>query len=233
MKCLVVDDEPIAMKGVANYVEQTPFLTLLETAQNAFEAVRFLEENQVDLIFLDINMPQLTGIDFLRTLDNPPMVIFVTANPNHALEGFELNVVDYLLKPLGYPKFFKAAKKAHELFLLRQKPTKTEQDSFFVKVNKELVKIKLDEILYVESLKDYVLIKTHNKDYIVYLTLTKVLENLPDSAFVQVHKSFIVSVDKIHKISGNQLVIKEKKIPIGRAYKAKAIAHITQNTLQK
>lgn len=231
MNCIVVDDEPIALEGIASYVDKTPFLNLIGKAKNAFEALELLENQSVDLMFLDINMPRLSGIDLIKTLEKPPMVILATANPNHALEGFELNVVDYLLKPIGYTKFLKSSKKAHDLYNLKQKNTDSQTEYFFVKVNKELVKIQLKEILYVEGLKDYILIKTNQKEYIVYLTMSKVLENLPSSAFVQVHKSFIVQIEKVQKIIGNQVIVADKTIPIGRTYKPQALKQITKNNI--
>lgn len=233
MNCLVVDDEPIALEGMAEYVKQTPFLNLVATAENALEAILFLSKNPVDLIFLDINMPELTGVDMLKSLAKPPMVIFATANPNYALEGYELNVVDYLLKPISYPKFLKASQKAYKLYQLQQNLSDKTDEPLFVKVNKELIKIKPSDIEYIEGLKDYITIKVTDNEYITYLTLSKILESLPNNQFLQVHKSFIVNTNCVEKIIGNQLLIGKKTIPIGRTHKQKVVSAILEGKVIK
>lgn len=234
MKCLVVDDEPIALEGMVNYVNKTPFLELVGTAKNALEAIEFLSNNTVDLLFLDINMPELTGVDMLKSLSKSPMVIFATANPNFALQGFELDAIDYLLKPISYPKFLKASQKANKLFVSSIKDEHKQIDStIFLKVNKELVKVTTNSIKYIEGLKDYILVKVEGKEYITYLSLSKILESLPAKDFMQVHKSYIVNVNCIEKVVGNQLIISGKSVPIGRTHKQKVLATILTDKVVK
>lgn len=232
MNCLVVDDEPIALEGIADYVRQTSFLNLVGTAKNGLEAMTFLNENSVDLIFLDINMPELSGVDMLKSLSKPPMVIFATANPNHALEGYELDVIDYLLKPISYSKFLKASEKAFNLFQLVNNQT-SEEEFIFLKVNKELIKVEVNDIQYIEGLKDYILVKLADNEYVTYLSLSKILENLPLDKFLQVHKSYIVNINNVEKLIGNKLIISEKEIPIGRTHKQKVLNTILQDKIIK
>lgn len=233
MNCIVIDDEPIALAGMADYVNQTPFLKLVGSCESAFEAMEMLNKHSVDLLFLDINMPKLTGIEFLKTLRNQPYVIFATANPNHALEGFELDAIDYLLKPIRYSKFLKASQKAYELFQLRNSTQTNEEQSIFIKVDKDLVKIMLNDILYIEGLKDYISVKTKEAQYITYLSLGKMLDSLPSKHFLQVHKSYIVNINAIEKLYGNLLYIDGQSIPIGRTHKEKVLAKIVGDKIVK
>ncbi len=220
MNCIIVDDEPIALDGIAEYVHETPFLKLLGKCNNAYEAIQLISEKPVDLIFLDINMPKLNGVDMVNSLQQPPMIIFVTAYPNYALKGFELNAVDYILKPISYEKFLKASQKAYNFFILEQTKSLTEKKDFiYVKVDKRLVKIMIADILFIQGMKDYILIHTTIQKYITYLSLNKIIKALPEADFLQIHKSFIISTNAIDVIEGNKIEIGKNLIPIGRVYK--------------
>ncbi|NPD83519.1 response regulator transcription factor [Lentimicrobium sp. L6] len=234
MKCIVVDDEPIALAGMADFVERTPFLSLVSACKNAMEALQVISEGQVELVFLDINMPQLTGVDMLESIENPPMIIFTTAYPDYALKGFELNAIDYILKPISYAKFLKASQKAYKAFCLSQKSEELNEDDFiYIKVDKRLLKVKIAEILYIESLKDYISIHTAKQNYITYLSLNKMVETLPSKSFAQVHKSYIINIHAVDAIDGNVLEVNKKAIPLGRAYKENVLVKILNNRLLK
>jgi len=234
MNCIVVDDEPIALSGMSDFVRKTPFLKLIASCKNALEAVQAITENQVDLIFLDINMPMLSGLEMIQTIDRPPMVIFATAYPDYALKGFELNAVDYLLKPISYSKFLKASQKAYKTFHLTQQPESPNNEEYiYIKVDKKLIKVKINDITYIEALKDYIQIHTKEHSYITYLSLNKIIEHLPDSNFAQVHKSYIIATDAVEAIDGSFLEIGKKAIPIGRAFKEKVFLKIINNKLLK
>ncbi len=222
IKCLVVDDEPVARKGMAGYVEQTPFLSLVDSCKSAIEANEVLHKKEVDLLFLDIQMPDLTGTEFVRSLENPPAVIFTTAYRDYAIEGFELNALDYLVKPISFQRFLKAANKAKSFFEMQRqpatpKPTNTGQDYFFIKSDGQFIKIKLDDVLFFESEKDYVFIYTVQKRYLTLLSLKQLEKELPPERFLRVHRSFLVSLEKVELVDGNQLVIKDKRIPVSRS----------------
>lgn len=220
--CLVIDDEPVARKGIARYVEQTPFLSLSGTCKGAIEANEFLRRQKVDLLFLDIQMPDLTGTDFLRSLDHPPVAIFTTAYREYAIEGFELNALDYLVKPISFQRFLKAANKAQAHFDLLRRPANTEKpqaasDHFFIKSDGQFIKIMLDDVLYFESEKDYVFIHTPQKRYMALLSLKQLEVELPPERFVRVHRSFLVQLDKVEMIDNHKLVIGGAHIPVSRS----------------
>ena len=224
ISCLVVDDEPVARKGMAGYVEQTPFLSLSGACKSALEANDFLRRQPVDLLFLDIQMPDLTGTEFLRSLEHPPAVIFTTAYREYAIEGFELNALDYLVKPISFQRFLKAANKALSHFeMLRQTPLpqppapSTGIDHFFIKSDGQYIKIKLEDVLYFESEKDYMFIYTEQKRYLTLLSLKQLERELPPDRFLRVHRSYVVSLGKVDSVDGNELVIKGKRIPVSRS----------------
>ena len=204
-----------------------PSLNLIAKCSNAIEANEALRNNQIDLMFLDIQMPQITGVEFLKTLQHPPMVIFTTAYSNYAIEGFELNAIDYLLKPISMDRFIKAVNKASELFDLNKKEiaevSAGGDDFFFVKSDKKLVKVKYNEILYVEGLKDYVIIRMEHGRVITLQTMKSLEEKLPLQEFKRIHRSYIVGLSKINDIDGNVVEIMEKgvskHIPIGKNYR--------------
>ncbi|MBI5914805.1 MAG: response regulator transcription factor [Bacteroidetes bacterium] len=222
LKCLVVDDEPVARKGIAGYVAQTPFLSLEGTCKSALEANEVLHREKIDLLFLDIQMPDITGIDFLRSLENPPATIFTTAYRDYAIEGFELNALDYLVKPISFQRFLKAANKAQSFFEMQRQPAPKPAEVvgpeyFFIKSDGQFIRIKLADVLYFESEKDYVFIYTEQKRYLTLLSLKQLEKELPSERFLRVHRSFLVSLDKVDLVDGSNLVIKNKRIPVSRS----------------
>lgn len=217
IKCIVVDDEPLAVSLLGSYVEKIPFFELVFSTENPIEALEYIRKNEADLIFLDIQMSELTGINFMKIVGDKMKYILTTAYAEYALEGYEHNVIDYLLKPITFDRFQKSALKAQERF-----PTnETSANSyFFVKSSGQQHKINFDEILYVESIKDYVNIKTDNQEYIVLDTLKSLENQLPEN-FARVHKSFILNLDKIEKIDVRNVFLNSgKEIPIGETYKS-------------
>ncbi len=236
LRCIAVDDEPLALELLEDNIRQVPFLELVASSQNAFEAMDILHEQNADLIFLDIQMPGITGVQFLKSLQGPsssPMVIFITAYEQYALEGFELDVVDYLLKPVSFERFLKAANKAFELFKLRQQTPASELLSthFFVNANYALVKIRYDEINYIEGLKDYVKIYLTSARHpvITRMTLKGIEQKLPSHEFMRVHKSYIVSLDKIQSVRNLKIHIGEAIIPVGEQYVEEFMKSIGEN----
>lgn len=222
IKTLIVDDEPLALQVLENYIEQLPEVKLVAKCENAIEANDILNKEEVDLICLDIQMPQISGVEFLKSLKNPPMVIFTTAFSNYAIEGYDLDVVDYLLKPISFDRFMKAINKVTERMNKNHDST-TEDDYFYVKADKKLIKVKYDDIIYVEGLKDYVILRNENSRVITLQTMKSLEEKLPSNMFKRVHRSYIVNIDKINSIMGNMIEVinkgNEKMIPIGKNYK--------------
>lgn len=221
MTCIIIDDEPLGRKGLKEYIHEIDFLQIAGEFDNPLKASDLLLGGSIDLIFLDIQMPKITGLEFIKTLSNPPKFIFTTAYPQHALEGFELNAVDYLLKPFSFERFLKAVNKAkmHVEPMKQNSRIEKEPDHFFIKADSKLVKIKYDDILFVEALQNYVSIYTNEKKYISYLTFKSVEESLPAEQFLKIHKSFIVSISKIESIEGNEIKIGQHSLPISRAAK--------------
>ncbi len=221
ISCLVVDDEPVARKGIAGYVEQTPFLRLEGTCKGALEANDFLRNGTVDLLFLDIQMPDIIGTDFIRSIENPPAVIFTTAYREYAIDGFELNALDYLVKPISFQRFLKSANKALSHFEMLRRPdaipSPIDIDHFFIKSDGRFIKIKLDDVLFFESEKDYVFIHTSQKRYMALMSLKQLEKELPEERFLRVHRSYVVSLDKVELMDGNQLIIKDKQVPVSRS----------------
>lgn len=235
MRCLVVDDEPLAHKIISNYCDNLSFLEIVKKCHSAFEAINYLNENEVDLIFLDINMPKLKGLDFLRTLKKPPLIIITTAYQEYAMEGYELSILDYLLKPFSFERFLKAVNKAVDQNKLLQasiKPTKNtqelintstdtiEQKSIFIKGDKKIHQVKLNTILYLESIGSYVKIHLENEMIITLDRLTNFENTLPKNLFLRIHRSYIIAINKINTIEGNRIKINEIEIPIGQTYKS-------------
>jgi DNA-binding LytR/AlgR family response regulator len=226
LNCIAVDDETLALDLIEDNIQKVPFLNLVKRCKNPFEAIEILQKEDIDLIFLDIQMPGITGVQFLQSLTNSPMVIFVTAYQQYALEGFNLNVIDYLLKPLDFERFLKAVNKASELHNLKHKSlgnegvTESKTSTIFVNADYSLVKIKTDEITFVEGLKDYVKIhlNTTNKPIVTRMTMKSVEEKLSSTEFFRVHKSFIVSLDKIESIRNLKIKIGNAQIPVSESY---------------
>jgi DNA-binding LytR/AlgR family response regulator len=229
INCILIDDEPLARTGLKEYIADIDFLHLLGDFDHPLGATELIGSGVVDLIFLDIQMPKITGLEFFKTLKNPPAVIFTTAYPEYALEGFEVNALDYLVKPVSFDRFFKAALKAKEILVGRNefgKPVAKPMEAsgttatyFFIKADNKLVKILLDDILFVEALQNYVTIYTSAHKYISYLTIKSVEDYLPADRFIKVHKSFVVSAEKIESIEGNEIRIGPHRIPISRSLK--------------
>lgn len=236
LNCIIVDDEPLAQDIIESYLESEPDIALIRKCQNALEAREALKNLSVDLLFLDIQMPEISGIEFLRSLKSPPMVIFTTAHPNYAVEGFNLDAVDYLMKPISLDRFKKAVKKARELYQMKHQPVSfslpaEEDDHFFVKADQKLVKLRYDDIHYVEALADYVKIHTNEKRIITLQTMKKMEERLPRDRFIRVHRSFIVRIGEIKSISGNKIELGEQQIPIGKNYKSSLYEYLYANNI--
>lgn len=223
INCIIIDDEPLARKGLKEYIRDVDFLGLTGEFDNPLNATELLRKGETDLLFLDILMPKITGLDFLKTLKQPPPVIFTTAFPEYALDGYELNALDYLVKPISFDRFLKAAMKAKEYYEVRQKfnseTTGKSADYFFIKADNKLVKIMLKEVLFVEALQNYVTIHTTEKKYVTYLTFKSVEEYLPSDRFIKTHKSFIIAAEKVDSIEGNNIRIETHHIPISRNLK--------------
>lgn len=228
IKCLIIDDEPPAREIIRRYVEQVPMLQFVGECGNAIEAFTFLQQHEVDLMFLDIRMPQLSGTDFLKALKHPPKVIFTTAHAEYALEGFELDVIDYLLKPIPFERFLKAVNKAFQLnhhykTTTADPETAKEQkknESFvYFRADRKMVKVMLQDLLYVESMKDYVKVVTTGGIIITKQSISSVEAMLPEKEFVRTHRSFIVSLCKIKSFTAELIEIERAEIPVGKLYR--------------
>jgi two-component system, LytTR family, response regulator len=220
LKCIVIDDEPLARKVLHEYVSLTEDLELIGVAENAAKGKLLLEQSYVDIIFLNIEMPYLNGLEFLKTIERKPMIIFTTAFQKYALEGFELDIVDFLLKPIPFGRFRKAIQKAKEFHSYKTSIEIQRDDYFFIKVGYKFEKIFFDDILYAEAMNNYVTLYTTNNRLLCYITFKIIESELPVDKFIKTHKSFIVSVSHIEGIEGNQIKINEVFIPVSRTYKA-------------
>jgi DNA-binding LytR/AlgR family response regulator len=225
ISCVITDDEPLARKGLRGYVDKTDFLELRGVFEDAFQLSEFMRANAVDLLFLDIEMPDFTGIEFLKMLKNPPKVIFTTAFERYAIEGFELEIMDYLLKPISYERFLKGVLKAKAHF-----NSKIQTDSFmdylFIKVEGKLEKIAFSEVLFIEGMENYVAIYLPNKKLLTHITIKALLEKLPKDKFARTHKSYLVALDKVESIEGNTLFIGNHKIPVSKYLKNEILSKI-------
>lgn len=235
-KCIIIDDEPLARSLLRNHISKIENLEIVAECADAMKALQVLRDNKVDIMFIDIEMPQITGIEFLKILKNPPVVIITSAYGDYALHSFELDVLDYLLKPITFERFLKAVNKYY-----RENKEKNE-DSYsnsglipagepfiYVKENKRLIKINLDEILYIEGLSEYVQIYTDRKKFITKTSLTSLEEKLPSGGFLRIHKSFIVSLSRIESFTSSTIEIPGKELPIGRSYKNPVINALQLN----
>lgn len=218
MNCLIIDDEPLARDIIENHVSRIDYLSIVAKCKNAMESIPYLISGKIDLLFLDIQMPELNGIDFIKSLKNPPKVIFTTAYPEYAIEGFNLEVVDYLLKPISYERFVKAIDK-----LKWQKPADLLKDHLiFLKSGRTSIRVEPDHILYIEGMENYLKIITNNepKEIIVHSTFRNIEDKLlPHSYFIRVHKSFMINLKHLTVISAQQVIVKDKAIPLGNNYK--------------
>jgi DNA-binding LytR/AlgR family response regulator len=234
LQTLVIDDEPLARKGMVEYVTEVAFLSLAGECSSASQASARLADGNVDLLLLDIQMPRMNGIDFLKTLSSPPMTIFTTAFTDYAMEGYALDVIDYLVKPVPFDRFLKAVQKAHDFHLLRQKQGPPHQEYFFAKSNGRYERIFFDDMLFVESMQNYVIIHLPGQKHIVYMTLAGVQEQLPADRFIKVHKSYIVAAEKVNTIDNNELVIGQHRVPISRNLREEVVKRIMgDNLLQR
>jgi DNA-binding LytR/AlgR family response regulator len=224
MRCIAVDDEKLVLDLLVDNIKQVPYVHLVKACRNAIEAIEVLQKEKIDLIFLDIQMPKLSGLQLIQTLPQPPMIILITAYEQYALEGYNLNVVDYLLKPVSLERFLKACNKAKELFDLRNKKINVQEESpdyIFVNVEYTLVKILFSDILYVEGLKDYIRIhlSSSSKPVLTKMSMKTMEEKLPVDKFIRIHKSYIVAVDKISVIKRDLVNIDQHEIPVSDFYK--------------
>lgn len=224
IKCIAIDDEPLALEQISAYIEKTPFLECIALCQSAYEAIDILNSNEIELMFVDINMPDLSGMDFVKSLQKRPEIVFTTAYSEYAIEGFQVDALDYILKPISYSGFLKAANKAQKLFELKQRQPETLQttpECLFVKSEYKLVRIMLSDIKYIESANEYIQIHLMNDAPVSTLIRLKVIEEqLPKEKFMRVHRSFIVNLDKVKVIDRNRIVFDNKvHIPIGDQYK--------------
>jgi len=231
INCLIIDDEPSSQTVLKKFIENVDFLELVNVCGNAFEALQILKQNQnIDLLFLDINMPKVSGLTFYKSLQNPPDVIFTTAYPQYALEGFEVNAVDYLLKPFSFERFFSAVNKVIEKKFTSDK-TLEDDHYLLIKSNKTLYKVFSKKILFIEALGDYVKVHLEDKFILTNATFTSVLESLPKQMFIRTHKSFAINFKKMTSISGNQININDFKIPIGQKYKDEFLNYVNNSSV--
>ncbi|KAA3610058.1 MAG: DNA-binding response regulator [Calditrichaeota bacterium] len=230
IRCLIIDDEPLAVKVIKSYIDKVDVLELISTCSNALEAFNKLSSLKIDLIFLDIKMPKITGMDLMKLLSNPPKIILTTAYRDYAVESYEHDVIDYLLKPISFERFLKAIGKITNNQLSGNSSIikeENKQEFIFVKSNKKQIKVALNNIYYVEGLKEYLQIVTSTDKIVSYLSLLYMMEKLPDDRFIRVHRSYIISIEKIKSYTASEITLPGKTIPIGNHYK-----HATLNLLE-
>ena len=236
LNCLIIDDEPIARKGLEEHVQEIEFLNCIASCENALKASTYLNEQKIDLLYLDIHMPKVNGIDFLKSLKNPPLTILTTAYSDYALEGYTLDVIDYLVKPITFERFLKASQKAMEFFQLKSNATKysaSRADYFFVRCDRKFEKVFFRDVSYVEGLQNYAVIHLHDRKLITYITLTSLENQLPKDEFLKVHKSFLISVPHVKAIEGDEIIIGDARIPISRNLREQVTHQILGNRLFK
>jgi two-component system, LytTR family, response regulator len=233
--CIAIDDEPLALRQIESYIRKTPFLNLIGTFENAIEALDYLNKNKVDLMFIDIQMPDLSGMDLVKSLDRKPEIIFTTAYSEYAVEGFKVDALDYLLKPLDYATFLKSANKA-QIHFERIKPgqedLKASPEHLFIKSEYKIIRIELDKILYIEGMREYVRIHLENsKPVMTLLSMKKIEQKLPANKFMRVHRSYIVNLEKITTIERSRIIFNEEYIPVSEQYKERFQEFIDKNFL--
>ena len=235
MNCIAVDDEPLALDIIEAYVNKHPELSLVARCNNAAEASEVLKTHKVDLMFLDINMPEISGLSFVKSLEKKPLFIFTTAYPDYAVEGFELNAIDYLLKPIAYDRFEKGVEKAKEYYKIKQNAdvaeTDLESDYIFVKANQKLIKLAYSDIYYVEAFADYVKIFLADKKIVTLQTMKNMEKKLPEDMFTRVHRSFIVNRKLVQSFSTSMCEVNDVKIPIGKNYKEVFVGLMKSNNI--
>lgn len=234
LSCIIVDDEPVARKILQEFVAQVPFLDLQDKFENAAKTEAFLKTNTTDIIFLDIEMPKVSGLQFLQKMDIDAMVIITTAFPQYAIDGYELDIIDYLLKPFALNRFLKAVHKAKDFFEMKTKTTGITPPSYiFIKSEKRIEKIELNDILYAESVGNYVTVHTERKRIIAYLTMKSLESQLPPNDFIKIHQSYLVNYSKIDAIEGNEIRIGNNALPISRNYRDMVMKIIHQRLLKR
>jgi DNA-binding LytR/AlgR family response regulator len=236
LKCIIIDDEPVARKILQEFIEDVDFLELTGQAENPLKAMTLLNDNDIDLIFLDVNMPKINGIDFLKNSKNNAQVIMTTAYADYAVEAYNLDVLDYLIKPIAFNRFLKACNKAREISTLKNIPQSQpikQEDHFFIKCNNQIEKVFYDDLLYAEAMLNYVMLYTNSKKMMVYVTVKNLEEQLPADIFIKVHKSFIVNKTKVKSIEGNMLNIGNEKITISQSLREKVIGEIVNGKMIK
>ena len=234
LSCIIVDDEPVARKILHEFVEQVPFMELQGKFENAAKAEAFLKNNTTDIIFLDIEMPKISGLQFLQKLEVESLVILTTAFPQYALEGYELDIIDYLLKPFAFSRFLKAVQKAKDYYQMKTRTAGALPSTYiFIKSDKRIEKIELNDIIYAESVGNYVSIYTGNKKIIAYLTMKSLEAQLPAEDFIKIHQSYLLNCSKIEAIEGNEIKIANKTLPISRNYREMVMRIINQRLLKR
>jgi DNA-binding LytR/AlgR family response regulator len=233
INCLVVDDEPIAREGIMEYISQIDYLYAVAQCKSAAEAAGLLRKNKIDLIFIDIQMPKLSGIEFIKALADPPLIIFTTAYSEYALEGFELDMVDYLLKPISFSRFLKSVEKAQSYLKAKNKEVSITHDFFFIKCNGKIEKITMADVIYIEAMANYVIIHTKQKKYITYLTFSGIEEQLPSHLFVRIHKSFLVAISAIQTIDGNEVITSLMRLPMSKSYRNDVMSKIESRFIKR
>ena len=221
IRAIIVDDEPLAQQVIVQYTKDIPSLEIVGSCNNAMEANTLLTNEEIDLMFLDVNMPRISGIDFLKNLTKPPMVILTTAYTDYALEAFELNILDYLKKPFAFDRFFKAIQKAEEQLALfnNQSENEVEDDFIFIKSNKKTIRVNFTDIYFIEGLGDYIKVHLQGQHLVTNLSMKKMEELLPSNDFFRIHKSFLIRLDKIEALVGNMVEINGQKIPVGNNFR--------------
>lgn len=218
IKCVIIDDEPLAIRVIESHLSKINTFTVVATFTNPLEAMEILQTGDIDVVFLDINMPLINGLDYVKTLQNPPLIVMTTAYREYAVESYELDVLDYLVKPIPFTRFMKTVNKINNALSANSNNLEEDNAHIFIKIDKKLVKIYLDEVLYVESLKDYIKITTTTDTYLVHQTLTSFTDALPQENFIRIHRSYTISIQKVNAIIGNMVEINGLQIPIGRNY---------------
>jgi DNA-binding LytR/AlgR family response regulator len=230
VRCIVVDDEPLSREILEKYISETPLLDLAESCSDAFKALEAIRDGNIDLIFLDINMPRLSGIELMKIMVHPPLVIFTTAYPEYALEGFELDVVDYLVKPFGYERFLKAVNKAQDRLSVKQNLKEFRNDFIVVKSDKKIYKVNFDSIRFIQSVGDYLRLVTDRQVIIVHDTLKNMVALLPGDQFIRIHKSYLINLMHIMYIDGNQVNMGQERLPVGASYKEEMLRKLSDDT---
>ncbi len=234
LRCLIVDDESIAIDGIINYINKLDFLEATDSCSSALEAADILKEKEIDLMFLDINMPHLSGLEFLESLENPPLTIITTAYSEYALEGFRLHVVDYLMKPIAFQRFFQAASKARDLFrtqLVSQNDNEESKSDMYVRQGDSFQRIAWEDILYAEGLQNYLKLYFKDKVLTIHQTMVSLEEILPKDSFFRIHRSFLVNIKYIDTITGNRLFIKGKELPISKQRREELLKTVVYKNL--